>query len=209
MIHTDIKPENVLLKWPVIFTKSKFGWLYFVIVCCRTSEAEANRMKAKKDKLKEKKKLYKKRRKEREKQKQETEKNSNITNQQLANSPSPPLLSNNITQAPPPPPPPPPQPNKTQSSSSSSSTVTNAPSPTDSPNSSDASSAPPFYLGKPPYPTRYNKYLIKLADFGNACWCSHHFTDNIQTRYEYNISVGCEGYCFYEVIIIIMLMFND
>ncbi|KAK2958730.1 putative protein kinase [Blattamonas nauphoetae] len=47
-------------------------------------------------------------------------------------------------------------------------------------------------------PSRYEKYNIKLVDFGNACWTHQHFTTNIQTRqyrspevilgYDYNTS---------------------
>ncbi|KAK2961471.1 putative SRSF protein kinase 1 [Blattamonas nauphoetae] len=33
-----------------------------------------------------------------------------------------------------------------------------------------------------PQPTGLDKYKIKLVDFGNACWTTHHFTSNIQTR---------------------------
>jgi serine/threonine-protein kinase SRPK3 len=28
----------------------------------------------------------------------------------------------------------------------------------------------------------YEKISVKIADLGNACWTSHHFTNDIQTR---------------------------
>lgn len=30
--------------------------------------------------------------------------------------------------------------------------------------------------------TGYEKISVKIADLGNACWTSHHFTNDIQTR---------------------------
>jgi len=30
--------------------------------------------------------------------------------------------------------------------------------------------------------TGFEKISVKIADLGNACWTSHHFTNDIQTR---------------------------